>query len=292
MNLSRRLDTQRAVQTKEKEKKMKKIVALVAFAALTAGAATVFAGGLPQQGVSGSSHDIIAKAATGGYYKDDYGRVCIYCHTPHNAAVNLLDPQPLWNRTDPTSPTPYSWVAPANIAAGLASDPLAGPSRLCLSCHDGVSSVDAHGPASGTARGSQSATGTPIATSTGRAWTDLSGTHPIGFNFNDAYTARGSNELVDPATAYYLSDIGNPSTWDTVNRGTAVYSTKKISDTLYNNGIMTCASCHDVHNTRNARNNATLGAGTYTLNNGATEPNYFVWAPEQGSMLCLSCHIK
>jgi hypothetical protein len=69
MNMSRRLGTQRAVQTKEKEKKsMKKIVALVAFAALTAGAATVFAGGLPQQGVSGFSHDIIAKAATGGYY--------------------------------------------------------------------------------------------------------------------------------------------------------------------------------------------------------------------------------
>jgi hypothetical protein len=270
---------------------MKKIVAVAAFAALTVGAATAFAGALPQQGVNGSSHDIIYKSGA-GYYKDDFGRVCIYCHTPHNAQpVNPLEPLPLWNRYDPKAVfTPYAWAAPANVAAGLASDPLVGPSRLCLSCHDGVTAVDSHGPDKGTAQGLKASTGTVIQQSTGRAWADLSGTHPIGFSYADAVTARTTAELIDPSTgAEYLSGLPAAGTWDTVTRAGAAYSGKKISDTLYN-GILTCASCHDVHNTRNAHN--TYTDATYSLNNGVTEPNYFVWAPEQGSMLCLSCHVK
>ena len=59
---------------------------------------------------------------------------------------------------------------------------------------------------------------------------------------------------------------------------------KKISDTLYG-GYVTCASCHEVHNTRNAVNAASIYSPTFT-------PNYFVWAPEEGSALCLSCHVK
>jgi hypothetical protein len=58
-------------------------------------------------------------------------------------------------------------------------------------------------------------------------------------------------------------------------------SPKKIQDTLYGaDGYMTCASCHDVHNTVNV----TPASGhTY---------NYFLYAQEEGSAICLSCHIK
>ncbi|WP_408967406.1 cytochrome c3 family protein [Oryzomonas sp.] len=48
---------------------------------------------------------------------------------------------------------------------------------------------------------------------------------------------------------------------------------------------MTCASCHDVHNTNNAKNDPSISNPNFT-------PNYFVWAKETNSALCLSCHVK
>jgi hypothetical protein len=44
---------------------------------------------------------------------------------------------------------------------------------------------------------------------------------------------------------------------------------------------MTCATCHDVHNKKNL----------YTTT-GTEAVNYLVLAPQAGSKLCLSCHIK
>jgi hypothetical protein len=124
-----------------------------------------------------------------------------------------------------------------------------------------------------------------INTASGRAWTDLTGTHPIGFSYPAAFIARTATELVDPSVGHFVNNVGTDTT--IANRAATgyTYRTKAISDTLYNGGLLTCASCHDVHNTNNARNNV-------ILNNGATEPNYFVWAGEANSALCLSCHVK
>ncbi len=33
-------------------------------------------------------------------YRNDYGEVCVYCHTPHGASSTV--DAPLWNRTTPT----------------------------------------------------------------------------------------------------------------------------------------------------------------------------------------------
>jgi len=264
---------------------MKKMTAAVLFAAMAL-STTAYAGNLAQEGVLGSKHDM---TRAGGYRMDDFGRVCIYCHTPHNAIVNQGDNAPLWNRADTNNAqlTAYVWSAPANI--GLATDPTVGPSRLCLSCHDGVTAVSSHGPTAGTAQGLHGATFQDhIDQASGRAWLDLEGTHPIGFKYSDAFAKRGVNELVDLSTnPTFISTVGNATTFDTKNRtaGAGTTSTnKKISDTLYD-GYVTCASCHDVHNTNNAVN-------TFTANNPTFVPNYFVWAPEKDSALCISCHVK
>jgi len=266
---------------------MKKTTAAVLFAVLAIGATSAYAGNAPQQGVLGSKHDI-TRAQPGYYRVDDFGRVCIYCHTPHNAQVNPLDNAPLWNRPDSAagSLTAYVWSAPANMS--LASDPTVGPSRLCLSCHDGLTAADGHST-TGTATGGNG--NHVVQQSSGRAWADLGGTHPIGFKYADAFNARNTvgqtKELVDPADPNFLfiKTVTDPTTFDTVLRpaGSVKYTTKKISDTLYG-GYVTCASCHDVHNTNNAVN-------TFTTN-GATAPNYFTWAPEKDSALCISCHVK
>jgi hypothetical protein len=157
-----------------------------------------------------------------------------------------------------------------------------------MSCHDGVTAVDSHGPTSGvgTAQGNNNGT-TPL-TSPGRYIDNLSVTHPVGFLYQDALNTR-SGEIVDPSSNFFIKSVPSAAAAASVNThdraaSGITYSTKKISDTLYG-GYLTCASCHDVHNTNNAINAA-------SLSNPSFVPNYFVWAPEQNSALCLSCHVK
>jgi Doubled CXXCH motif (Paired_CXXCH_1) len=251
------------------------------------GPGTARAGSLPGTGISGSSHDIgYLGAVFNNYAQDDFQRTCIFCHTPHNAQIGSLALPPLWNRAESTANlTPYTWAAPANLQVSFNADPLVGPSRLCMSCHDGVTAVDSHGPYSGSARGSYE--GTALINSPGRYIDNLSVVHPIGFLYQDAMDAR-PDELIDPSN-YYIDRVPSGAAAagiSTRNRlaSNFTYRTKKIIDTLYG-GYVTCATCHDAHNTDNAMNDPALSNPGYI-------PNYFVWAREQNSALCLSCHIK
>jgi predicted CXXCH cytochrome family protein len=55
--------------------------------------------------------------------------ICIFCHAPHNA-----DPQaPLWNRYNPTA---YYRIYDSSTMDARIDQP-GGPSKMCLSCHDG-----------------------------------------------------------------------------------------------------------------------------------------------------------
>ena len=169
----------------------RKFVGLLGLAALAAGAA--YAGMPAATGVNGSIHDMNMYS---GATDDVYGRVCVFCHTPHNAVKDPsglgTEPLPLWNHTLPaTTYQPYQWATPENLGLTI-SDPLTGPSRLCMSCHDGVIAVDQHGP-------SAPFNGSPTAVLTGRgniggsgAQDGLFNDHPIGFNYDDAETARNT----------------------------------------------------------------------------------------------------
>ncbi|MDD2735855.1 MAG: cytochrome c3 family protein [Desulfuromonadaceae bacterium] len=247
---------------------LKKIIAAIALAGLMTGAA--HAGIVAQTGINGSFHDMNAVA---GATDDAMKRTCVFCHTPHSAQD--VNNAPLWNRSATTfNSGSYAWITPANAPITI-MDPLIGPTRLCLSCHDGSIAYDSHGTSGATAGSVSFGAGST------RKISDLGTTHPVGFMYSEAQTAR-PGELVDPATGF----IASPSTslaanvFDTRNRSGLTYSTKKIQDTLYGGSIMTCASCHDVHNTVNAKSDTGL---TY---------NYFLYAREEGSAICLSCHIK
>ena len=62
-------------------------------------------------------------------------RVCIFCHTPHNA--NPLTP--LWNKKiDPAHYTSYDMYSSSTMKSTKSAIGPTGPSRLCLSCHDGT----------------------------------------------------------------------------------------------------------------------------------------------------------
>jgi len=257
---------------------MKKIFAVVALSALVASAA--YAGSAARTGINGSMHDINMAA---GYTDDALQRTCVFCHTPHNAQSTAL--APLWNHAPSAQVlTAYSWASPANNSITFAPDPLVGPSRLCQACHDGLTAVDSHGTAASIPTGStimSSSYVDALGQTAKRYIDDLSVTHPIGFLYADAFTARGATELVPAATGF----ITEPSAtllaagFNTNNRAALAKSTKTIADTLYG-GFMTCASCHDVHNTVNA------------VPDAGHNYNYFLYAKEEGSAICLSCHVK
>lgn len=78
-------------------------------------------------------------AATMDQARNNYGAICVYCHTPHGA--NRQINAPLWNRTvNLNNYTIYDTPTTIGLDGRLS---LPGPSSLtCLSCHDGTISID------------------------------------------------------------------------------------------------------------------------------------------------------
>ena len=72
--------------------------------------------------------------------RNDYGEVCVYCHTPHGANNTIA--APLWNRTIlPTNYQTYDELGTTTLTQAVSSTP-GTASLTCLSCHDGQTAVD------------------------------------------------------------------------------------------------------------------------------------------------------
>ena len=221
------------------------------------------AGSEPHTGMVGSIHDM---NMFNFVFKDPQQRVCFFCHTPHNAnpAAGAL-----WNLSlDPAaiSLTPYQWTVPANQGISFNSDPLVGPSRLCMTCHDGNIAMDPVGDTM-VSKFPQDVIST-----------NLSMTHPIGFSYDDSMNTRGPAELVEKSQ-YLATAISISNTSGVYNQITR-NGELRIVDVLYQGSIVTCMTCHDVHNDQNV------------VPDPGDNYNYLVWAKEEHSLLCLSCHIK
>jgi len=136
-------------------------------------------------------------------------QICLPCHTPHGAlevdGQNIL----LWNHAETTQTfTMY----------GTVSGQPQGRSKLCLSCHDGVTALDSYG----------STVGSIVMTGRNALGMDLSNDHPIGIQYP---TARPT-EFKAPST--FAPGIGG---------GPGV----KLVDVGGLNRVE-CTSCHNVHN--------------------------------------------
>lgn len=161
---------------------------------------TAFASYSFGQGIDGSAHDFE------GVSWNSTGEICIACHTPHDGDTDIAE-SPLWNHTLTTQTFTEYTSTTMNAVTGEPD----GISKLCLSCHDGITYLDAFGGAAG---------GTAMI-GIGAKGTDLSNDHPISFTYDGALqTADG--QLNDPTASPVL-------------------------DLLFG-GKMECASCHDVHN--------------------------------------------
>lgn len=174
---------------------MKKMVILLTALAMIFGFSTV-----SLAVIDGSAHDL---------GDDSLGttEICVFCHVPHNPQNNT--DAPLWNRSDPTS-TFTLYDGSTQTASGV--------SKLCLSCHDGVTNIDAFGGDAGTTD-----IDTKFALTTANVGIDLQDDHPVMMVMPDGTGGFNARADVDGTVA-------------------KLFSTK-----------VECASCHDPHLTDNGK---------------------------------------
>ena len=209
--------------------------------------------------IVGSKHDLKHAYEVGsGLMKaslNNYGEVCVYCHTPHSANTSIG--APLWNRN--ASSTTYTVYGSPTMKT-TPSNPPSGISKACLSCHDGVQAVDAiiNAPGSGL--------------NTGGPWYGQSaalyhfGMKEGANNCGECHTGGAGH---DARAAYLGTDLSNDHPISMTYPSTSDFNPSP--DLPLFSGKVECASCHDPHD-------PTRGA--------------FLRKSNSGSALCLTCHIK
>lgn len=261
----------------------KQILLAVAILGLSAGAAYAAAGA--GTGVLGSVHDMRI-GNVGAVDFDGNNRVCAFCHTPHHAQTNIAadDYYPLWAR-DIDNNTFDAYRSATINAVDYAGDIAIGPTRLCMSCHDGSIAPDQHYGKAG--NGATKLTddtyghaGVGYLDQVLNTGNGLINDHPVGFNYNDVAAAASDVASGDVAG---VSTLANKDNWiRPASSGNLVYKGNPANITvksrLFQDQFMTCATCHDVHNRKN-------------VSSGETG-NYLVLSPQADSALCLTCHIK
>ncbi len=225
---------------------------------------------------AGNSHNFTYP--NGGLFQGTNDQVCIYCHTPHNAAPKIdvngtYVYLPLWNKTmfgnvATLSPAFEMYQSDSFIAKnstyGNTGYPT-GYTLMCMSCHDGISSMFAVRNNSGaggsdiplqpTTPGANMGSGEPYDPSRnpviGR---DLSNDHPVSFVYNMVLVnaeATANNDvpgLRDPASVSKALKL----------RG----------------GRLECTTCHDPHDY------------------GSPDREPFLRMSNAGSAMCIECHLK
>lgn len=252
-------------------------------------------------------------ASTSGnmdFARNDYGEVCVYCHTPHGANTTVT--LPLWNRTaKQTTYTTYDQLGTSSISQTYSQPGAA--SLSCLSCHDGQTAVDSivNMPGSG---GYDVASMTEQNTSFLNTWQNASGTQPVAHSKLSLDLANGDSCLGchkygpgatdftvfaigtdlrndHPVGVTFPTDNGEGTDWNTPTgtRGNMRYFDSNKNGKmdspdvrLYDTGgraQVECASCHDPHGVPSAGPGSSFNPTFLRVNNTS-------------SALCLTCHAK
>lgn len=192
--------------------------------------------------IKNSKHDFSSKSWASS-------QICIVCHTPHNSDASITD-APLWNHA--TSSATFTMYSNPNTLDGSVDSSPNAVSKMCLSCHDGVTAIDSYGGNTG----SILLNTTNFPGTKANLGSNLANDHPISIAYSST-TATTDKELWDPSTTN-VQDLGG-----------------YIKDKMLFNSKIECSSCHDVHNSGNASTNG-----------------HMLVLANTGSALCLTCHKK
>ena len=159
-------------------------------------------------------------------------RICIFCHTPHNAAPL----SPLWNKS--LQPQVYTVYASPTLKAGPLPQP-SGPTKLCLTCHDGTVAMGAVlNPAGGIA---MLGTGYLQPGSLSGFGLDLSGHHPVSFPYHTALPNAELAPSPPPDLVYGGTDEVHCVTCHDPHND--VYGKFLLKDNRYS---ALCIDCHQI----------------------------------------------
>ncbi|MCO6435931.1 MAG: hypothetical protein J5J06_02460 [Phycisphaerae bacterium] len=166
---------------------------------------------MADESVVNSKHDLSVRGP-GPIRAVQETEICIFCHAPHNTAPQT----PLWNRENPRR---YYRIYESSTTDARIDQP-SGPSKMCLSCHDGtmalgnVLSRPLAEPIVMTAR--------TMPPGENDLTNDLSDDHPIGFRYDRALS-NADPQIRAPEVVSQDLPLGV-------------------------HGEMHCTTCHDPHN--------------------------------------------
>ncbi|MFQ5913702.1 MAG: cytochrome c3 family protein [Nitrospinota bacterium] len=185
------------------------------------------------EAVTGTKHDFsdLSKA----------GHICFTCHYPHKAGQSQL----IWNHQ--YSANSFSWTD-ATQTTGLTTlptnigTPWSGPTKLCLSCHDGSVAIgDVMAPGMTDWSTTDFVTGNrQVATATG----DLSGNHPVEAPYPYNGVQNTYNGITTGADVNIPGFVATPAVVKIFADSAAVGP---------NNRGIECPSCHNPHDDSNGK---------------------------------------
>lgn len=228
-------------------------------------------------GISGSPHDFTTNTAfwvsgaTNTWVPN--GDVCSECHTIHNTktpySAKLRTAGPLWAHTLSQN-TYVAYTSPNLTLAGYPNGGTPGwASIACLSCHDGSVAINAQ---NGSTVTGSTAVFVPSWAVVAVGGTDLSGTHPIGVDYNQIQ----GNAAVGPSFNVSSTPVANAGS----DSGVQTIATELL---FAENGsatpnVVECASCHDIHQRKGM--------------SGTLKDSIKIGTATSITPLCQQCHIK
>lgn len=269
------------------------------------------AGNISTNGIADTRHNLTMNYASGSDLsatmntaRNNYGEVCVYCHTPHGADTNN-GAMPLWNRTTPNT-TYQTWDRATMLGSFQEVTAPAAASLTCLSCHDGITAIDSvinmpgsgkydAGQASsenftfleswdGAGGGHADLTSCRDACHDGSAFAgpdfsafiigaDLTDDHPVGVKYPQTFGigVDFNDTDVKIPNRFAFFDLDNDQKAD--KNEIRVYDTAGGG-----NYEVECASCHDPHGVPG--------------NDGKFIPSFLRVDNADASALCLTCHVK
>ncbi|HWJ93312.1 MAG TPA: cytochrome c3 family protein [Telluria sp.] len=261
-----------------------------------------------QAGIADTKHNLgTSGKATNNNKYDGTGEICVFCHTPHGSDTNAS--VPLWNRAlgTPGSYTTYNSLGTSSLDGATA--PVGSVSLACLSCHDGTQAMNVmlNTPGSGTAAltgswGTSSNIGLATDGKEGAIkggitmiGKDLKNDHPVGIQYaggpktagafggtgTDKYTSSlfrdadfkpASSATINNQQVWWVdTSVGTSGAREKTDMQLYTRTDTGTGDLAGTQPFVECASCHDPHSSTNAT---------------------FLRVSNDGSGVCLSCHIK
>lgn len=222
-------------------------------------------------GVASTKHNL-GSSGIGDWRATSTNETCIFCHFPHNSVAGKPF---LWNRelstVFPISPTSFDLYSSATLTSAALGAVISDVSKLCMSCHDGVTALNSMAnpttkpSGGGIAKhlgdeycldcslgvwGPNIGEGDPFDAASMAIYpgTNLRNDHPISFSYSDAQTEDSTG----------LQPISNPKAEGLVFWGP-------------NSDQIECVTCHDPH---------------------INSIPKFLRRSNGSSNLCFACHIK